>query len=106
MCWSLEGEPMSDSLLLEDLWDVIADRAARPSGASYVSRVLQDKKGMDKALEKLGEESIEFILAAKNRARERIVSEGADLLFHFLIALYASGVTFDDVLDELARRRK
>jgi phosphoribosyl-ATP pyrophosphohydrolase len=97
---------MSDSSLLEELWDVIADRAAHPSEASYVSRVLRDEKGVDKALEKLGEESIEFILAAKNEARDRTVSEGADLLFHFLIALYASGVTLDDILNELARRRK
>jgi phosphoribosyl-ATP pyrophosphatase (EC 3.6.1.31) len=70
-----------------------------------VSRILQDGKGVDKSLEKFGEESIEFILAVKNGVRDRTVAEGADLLFHFLVALYASGVTLEDILDELARRR-
>jgi len=91
---------------MEELWRVIEDRATHPSAASYVSRILEDEKGVDKALEKFGEESIEFILAAKNRVHERTVSEGADLLFHYLIALYASGVTLDEILIELGRRRK
>ncbi len=91
---------------MDTLWQVIEDRANHPSDSSYVSRILRDPKGPDKALEKLGEESIEFILAAKNGIPERAVSEGADLLFHFLVALYASGVSLEDVLGELAKRRR
>jgi phosphoribosyl-ATP pyrophosphohydrolase len=102
----MKVKKMNSTSLLEELWRVIEDRAAHPHDTSYVSRILQDKKGMDKALEKLGEESIEFILAAKNGAHERTVSEGADLLFHFLIALYASDVTIEEILTELARRRR
>jgi phosphoribosyl-ATP pyrophosphohydrolase len=97
---------VNDLSLLEELWQVIQDRAAHPSESSYVSRILKDEKGVDKSLEKFGEESIEFILAAKNGIRDRSVSEGADLLFHFMIALQASGLTLEEVLEELARRRR
>ncbi len=97
---------MNDDLILDELWQVIIERASHPSEGSYVSRILRDPKGVDKALEKLGEESIEFILAAKNGVRERTVSEGADLLFHFLIALHASGITLPEVRAELTCRRK
>jgi phosphoribosyl-ATP pyrophosphohydrolase len=102
----VEEDPVRDEPVLEELWRVIEDRASYPSEASYVSRILRDGKGIDKALEKLGEETIEFVLATKNGVRERTVAEGADLLFHFLIALYASGVTLEEVFDELTRRRK
>jgi phosphoribosyl-ATP pyrophosphohydrolase len=96
---------MREEEILDELWTVIEERAAHPSEASYTSRILRDGKGVDKVLEKLGEETLEFILAAKNGVRERTVAEGADLLFHFLVALYASGVTLDEVRAELVRRR-
>lgn len=92
--------------ILCELWEVIQDRAARPSETSYVSRILRDQKGMDKALEKLSEETTEFILSAKNAVHDRAVEEAADLLFHYLIALQASGVSLEEVFRELASRRK
>jgi phosphoribosyl-ATP pyrophosphohydrolase len=97
---------MVNEQILQDLWNVIQERAAHPVDTSYVSRVLKDQKGLDKALEKLGEESIEFILAAKNGVHDRTIAEAADLLFHYLIALHASGIPLDEVLTELVRRRK
>jgi phosphoribosyl-ATP pyrophosphohydrolase len=97
---------MRDWSILDDLWLVIQDRAEHPSPESYVTSVLTHRKGIDKSLEKVGEEAVEFILAAKNRGPERTVSEAADLLFHLLVALQASGTDVADVLDELAARRK
>ncbi len=97
---------MRDWSILDDLWLVIQDRAEHPSPESYVSSVLTHRKGIDKSLEKVGEEAVEFIIAAKNRVPERTVSEAADLIFHFLVALQASGTDVADVLDELAARRK
>ncbi|KUG21054.1 MAG: phosphoribosyl-ATP diphosphatase [Methanomicrobiaceae archaeon] len=97
---------MHDLEIIRELWEVINQRAAHPSEASYVSRILTHEKGIDKALEKVGEESTEFILAAKSRIRDRTASEGADLLFHLLVALRAADVDLSDVLDELAARRK
>ncbi|MDD1673693.1 MAG: phosphoribosyl-ATP diphosphatase [Methanomicrobiales archaeon] len=97
---------MESERVLGDLWEVIENRAANPSPSSYVSRLLQNEKGIDKALEKLGEETIEFILAAKNGVHDRTVAEAADLLFHYLIAVYASRTQFEEVLGELKRRKK
>ena len=92
--------------VLEEVWQFIQDGATHPSAESYVSSVLTHWKGIDKYLEKVGEEAVEFILAAKNQVPERTVSEAADLLFHLLVALQASGTDVGDVLDELAARRK
>ncbi len=92
--------------VLAELWGVICERAENPTEDSYVSSILTHRKGVDKALEKVGEEAVEFILAAKNQVRERTVSEGADLLFHFLVALRASDIDIDEILAELAERRR
>ena len=97
---------MPDWSILNEVWQVIQDRAEHPSAGSYVSSILTHRKGVDKSLEKVGEEAVEFILAAKNQVPERTVSEAADLLFHLLLALQASGTDVADVLDELARRRR
>ncbi len=53
--------------------------------------MLTDSKGIDKVLEKVGEESTEFILAAKNGIKKRTTEEASDLLFHLLVALCAAG---------------
>ncbi|WP_332450086.1 phosphoribosyl-ATP diphosphatase [Methanoculleus sp.] len=97
---------MRDWTILDEVWTVIEDRAEHPSAESYVTSVLTHRKGIDKSLEKVGEEAVEFILAAKNQVPERTISEAADLLFHFLVALKASGTDVADVLDELAARRR
>jgi phosphoribosyl-ATP pyrophosphohydrolase len=97
---------MRDWSVLDELCEVIRDRAEHPATESYVSSILTHRKGVDKSLEKVGEEAVEFILAAKNQVPERTVSEAADLLFHFLVALQASGTDVADVLAELAARRK
>jgi len=95
----------TDPAIIGEVWEVIEERArTRPDG-SYVVSVLGHRKGMDKALEKLGEECVEYILAAKNGVDERTVGEAADLLFHFLLALKASDIPLDAVLDALGERR-
>lgn len=94
-----------DPRILADIWDVICSRAENPAPDSYTSRLLTDKKGIDKVLEKVGEESTEFILAAKNGIPERTVEETSDLLFHILVALRAADIEFSDVIAELERRR-
>ncbi|NLX48519.1 MAG: phosphoribosyl-ATP diphosphatase [Methanospirillum sp.] len=92
--------------VLAALWDVIDDRARNPREGSYVSSLLAHRKGIDKPLEKVGEEATEFVLAVKNGDPGRIAEEGADLLFHLLVALRASGVGLDQVLSVLDSRRR
>ena len=89
--------------LLHELYDVIQSRQReRPSG-SYTTYLFD--KGLDKILKKVGEESAETIIAAKNDDPKQLVAEVADLLYHLLVLLVARDVNLDDVRDELARRR-
>jgi phosphoribosyl-ATP pyrophosphohydrolase len=95
-----------DPAIIADIWSVIQERAITPSTESYTSRLLTDVKGIDKVLEKVGEESTEFIIAAKNGVNERTVEEASDLIFHLLVALRAADIDLCDVMQELKKRRK
>jgi phosphoribosyl-ATP pyrophosphohydrolase len=95
-----------DTAIIAEICSIIEERAKNPSPESYTSRLLTDEKGIDKVLEKVGEESIEFIIAAKNGLNDRTVEEASDLIFHFLVALRASGIDLSEVMHELERRRK
>ena len=97
--------PSVDPRILAEIWDVICSRADHPTPDSYTSRLLTDRKGIDKVLEKVGEESCEFILAVKNGIPGRTIEETSDLIFHILVALRAADVDFADVIAELERRR-
>jgi phosphoribosyl-ATP pyrophosphohydrolase len=95
-----------DPFIIKEIWNVINERAEHPSEQSYTSRLLTDKKGIDRVLEKVGEETTEFILAVKNGVPERTREEAADLIFHILVALRAAHVDLADVFLELEHRRK
>jgi len=103
---SVSGKKEVDLKVIRELWEVICDRADHPSDASYTSRLLTDKKGIDKVLEKVGEESNEFVIAVKNGVPQRTTEEAADLLFHLLVALRAADIDLAEVIRELERRRK
>ncbi len=93
---------MSDAqAILTELARVLEARKQETPEASYVASLYARP---DKMLEKIGEEAVETILAAKNGAREEIVHETADLWFHTLVMLAHHGLSPDDVLGELARR--
>ncbi len=88
------------------LWEVIEERATDTSGKkSYVRSLLYHQKGIDKSLEKVGEEAIEYILAVKGGDPGRITSEAADLIFHLMVSLKAADINFDSVKEELSLRR-
>jgi phosphoribosyl-ATP pyrophosphohydrolase len=95
-----------DPEVIREIWAVICERAENPRPESYTSRLLTDQKGIDRVLEKVGEESTEFILAVKNGVNKRTVEESADLLFHLLVALRAAGIDLNDVMNELKHRQK
>jgi len=89
--------------ILDELYSVIlARRESRPSG-SYTSYLFNE--GLDKILKKVGEESAETIIAAKNNDQHPLVAETSDLIFHLLVLLVERGITLDEVSRELARRR-
>lgn len=97
--------PDTDLSILNEIYDVILDRKNNPIDGSYVCSLLNHRKGMDKILEKIGEETVEVILSVKNMDREEIIYESSDLLFHLLVMLAANGVALDDIVAELKKRR-
>jgi len=90
--------------LLTRLYELIQTREReRPSG-SYTTYLFEE--GIDKILKKLGEESAETIIAAKNDDRGRLVSEVSDLVYHLLVLLVARGVSLEEIANELEQRRR
>lgn len=89
---------------LELLAEVIHSRnIERPEGA-YTTYLFE--KGIDKILKKVGEESAETIIAAKNSSTEEIRYEVSDLFYHVLVLLEERGVDLSDISQELLSRRK
>ncbi len=88
--------------IIDRVYRTILDRKAEPRPDSYVCRLLD--KGEDKVLQKLGEEAVEAILAAKSGDPDALVYELADLLFHSLVLLGLKDIPPDRVAAELERR--
>lgn len=97
---------VSDKDVLYELFQVIDDRINNPKPGSYISGLAGDPKGIDKVLEKVGEETTEFIIAMKNGIPGRTIEEAADLQFHLLVALRLAGIDIGDLMAELKKRRK
>lgn len=95
---------MSD--VLQQLGQILEQRRHADSESSYVAQL--HHKGLNKILEKVGEEATEAIIAAKDAQHsgdcDELVYETADLWFHSLVALSHLGVAPQAVLDELSRR--
>jgi phosphoribosyl-AMP cyclohydrolase / phosphoribosyl-ATP pyrophosphohydrolase len=88
--------------LLSELYRVIESRERERPAGSYTSYLFN--QGLDKILKKVGEESAETIIAAKNDEKSPLISEVSDLLYHLLVLLVARGVSLEDIRGELARR--
>jgi phosphoribosyl-ATP pyrophosphohydrolase/phosphoribosyl-AMP cyclohydrolase len=98
-CWNEKNEPAGFLSRLEAL---IQQRKDRPEENSYVSGLF--KKGINKIAQKVGEESVELIIEAKDNDDSLFLNEAADLLFHYLILLRAKGHNLQEVTDVLERR--
>lgn len=96
---------MSDAIL-KQLADVLEQRKQSSADESYVASLHQ--KGLNKILEKVGEESVETILAARDAEQSgdnsKLIYETADLWFHSLVMLSHLDIEVDDILSELERR--
>lgn len=95
---------LSDYQILQSLEKLIIEREKeRPEGA-YTTYLFE--KGVDKILKKVGEEASEVIIAAKNRDKEELKWEAADLLYHLQVLLVEQGLPFKEVLETLEERHK
>lgn len=97
---------MATSDVIEKLESVLAARKSADPESSYVARL--HSSGLDKILEKVGEEAVETIIAAKGfpagGERDRVIAETADLWFHSLVMLTHLGIPAAEVFGELERR--
>ena len=101
---SVPETPARHEDILSELQSVIEDRRAHPKEGSYTNYLFE--KGIDKMLKKVGEESAEIIIAAKNPSRSDLVGEIADMMFHVSVVLAERGLAWRDICAELERRRK
>ncbi len=94
----------SQATVLDRLAQVIQDRKQNPRSGSYTAQLFE--RGISESAKKVGEESVEVIVAALSQSDERLVSETADLMYHSLVLLAARNVSLEQVEQELERRRK
>jgi phosphoribosyl-ATP pyrophosphohydrolase/phosphoribosyl-AMP cyclohydrolase len=90
--------------LLDHLYKLIQSRERERPAGSYTTYLFEE--GLDKILKKLGEESAETIIAAKNDDDARLTAEVSDLVYHLLVLLVARGVSLEQIAVELGQRRK
>ena len=87
---------------LSDLERIVAERARSGDASSWTAKLYQS--GMERAAKKLGEEAVETVIAAVKGDDRALVSESADLLYHWLVVLAVAGIPMSEVMAELERR--
>lgn len=88
--------------VFENVYGVISDRKVHPKDGSYTNYLFD--KGLDKILKKLGEEATEIVIAAKNPNVNEIKYEISDFLYHMMVLMVERGVTWEEIMAELANR--
>ena len=88
--------------VLHSLYQVVLDRKSNPQEGSYTCYLFD--QGLDKICKKVGEESAETIIAAKNGVQNDTVGEISDLIYHLMVLMAQQEIPLDAVLAELDRR--
>ena len=87
---------------LQGLMELIAGRTTEKKEGSYPTYLFD--KGLDKILKKVGEETTEVIIAAKDKDKKNTVYEIADLAYHVMVLMIEAGISLEDIHRELASR--
>lgn len=99
-CWGEENrQPV---MFLKELQEFISRRYAEMPEGSYTTSLFQS--GVNKMAQKVGEEAVETVIEACNGSNERLVYEGADLLYHLIVLLTSKGLRIEDLANELIER--
>lgn len=98
-----ELEQFKSADILKGVYHVILDRKANPKEGSYTNYLFE--KGIDKILKKVGEETAEIIIGAKNPGKDEMVYEISDLMYHLSVLMAEKEATWEDVYKELEGRR-
>lgn len=99
-CWGDKNE--QDIMFLKELQDFIDRRRQEMPEKSYTTSLFNS--GVNKMAQKVGEEAVETILEACNGTNERLIYEGADLLYHLIVLLTYKGYRIEDLARELKER--
>jgi phosphoribosyl-ATP pyrophosphohydrolase/phosphoribosyl-AMP cyclohydrolase len=99
-----EAKKEYSSGILYDVYSTIIDRKENPKEGSYTNYLFD--KGIDKTLKKVGEESAEVIIAAKNSSKPEIIYEVSDLCYHLSVLMAQTDVKWQDIFNELGSRRE
>ena len=91
-------------MILSKLYEIILDRKEKMPSNSYTASLFRE--GKDRILQKVGEEAIEVIIAAKKEDRKEVIYEIADLWFHLLILMVIYKINIQDIYLELSKRRE
>lgn len=101
-----KGEEFSTQAeVLFSIYDTIKKRkAGETHNSSYVSSLFES--GLDRIAQKVGEEAVETVIAAKNDDKDEFIGEFSDLLFHMMVLLEEKGVSMRDIMDKFEERNK
>ncbi|GHT37749.1 histidine biosynthesis bifunctional protein HisIE [Endomicrobiia bacterium] len=100
--YSCFGVNASEYEILDEVYNQIVDRKNSPKEKSYTNYLLE--KGIDKICKKVGEESSEVIIAAKNENKNDLIDEIVDLAYHLEVLMFVSGITPKDIRAKFAKR--
>lgn len=103
-CFTKEGKKEEGDYIefLIELYRLIQERKIKMPEGSYTTSLFED--GLDKIAQKVGEEAVEVVIAAKNDSKQLLVEESSDLLYHFLTLLVKKEVSLDEIVEELKKR--
>lgn len=88
---------------LEDISTIIENRKKNMPAKSYIASLFRGDA--DRIAQKVGEEAVEVVIAAKNLDKKRTIEEITDLFFHTLVLMQSQDITLDEIYKELDRRR-
>lgn len=100
--YSCFGIEMKKIDFLNQLSELIKERKIQLPEDSYTTKLFQ--QGADRIIQKVGEEAVETVIAAKNRDKNEIINETSDLIYHLLVMLAEQEIEFDEVTSKLVER--
>ena len=100
-CWNEKNE-LNPLLFLSELSDFIEKRHREMPEGSYTTSLFRD--GLNRMVQKVGEEALELVIEATNGTNDRLVYEGSDMLYHLIVLLTSKGLRIEDMARELMER--
>ena len=101
-CFDIPNYPSLN--FLNELFNLVKDRKINMPEKSYTTELF--KSGANRIIQKVGEEAVETVIAAKNRDKKEIINETSDLIYHLFVMLAEQEIDFEDIVKNLESRHK